>query len=211
MGIAVGDGIHRPLMRLMNRLDAVGTVLMAAVQHIRLRRAAGDAAEDAPPRQDVDRAWFLLGETIRWTRVLVLRFCADIAAAKAAMTPAEPAESEPAEPEKGAAEAVPEEPVRTTQRGPRAPDPDRAIRRKSIAEILERVCADLGAAATLLGETEAVREVAAIVEAVRALLDGAVEGAAVVVAQVASGFGVSAPGPAMLPGAPGPACAPDSG
>jgi hypothetical protein len=80
MGIAVGDGIHRPLTRLMNRLDAVGTVLMDTVERIRRRRAAGDAAAEAPPRQDVDRAWDLLGETIRWMRVLLTRFTANILA-----------------------------------------------------------------------------------------------------------------------------------
>jgi hypothetical protein len=209
MGIAVGDGIHRPLMRLINRLEAVGTVLMAAVQRIRRRRAAGDAADDAPPRHDVDRAWDHLGETIRWMRVLLVRFTGNFLAEKAALMGTKAAAT--VAPGPVAAWAGPTEAASGMERGLRAPDLDRAIRRKSIAQILERVCADLGTVATLLGDSEAAREVMAVAEALRALLDGVVEGVAAVVSQAVSGFGASAPGPAMLPGGTGPVRAPDSG
>jgi hypothetical protein len=213
MGIAVGDGIHRPLMRLIGRIGAVGSVLMETVQRIRRRRAGGDAADDAPPRHDVDRAWELVGETIRWMRVLMVRLTGNIVAAKAALLQAEAAARGGIEPpETAAAEADPGKPVRDKKRGPREPDPDRAIRRKSIAQILEQVCADLGAVAALLGDTEAAREVATIVGALRALLDGAVEVVAAVVSRpVSHVMAAVGPGVSKIAAAAASVRAPDSG
>jgi hypothetical protein len=212
MGIAVGDGIHEPLMQLIRRLDVIGMALIMAVRRYRQRGAPQEAA---PARHAVDRACDLLGETIRWQRVLYSRFCANILAEKAALMQAAAAESGAIEPpENESADAASKEPVHASRRGPREPDLDRAIRRKSIAEIMERICADLGTAATLLGETDAAREVAAIAEALRALLDDAGGGVEAVVAQPVSGSGVKAAigaGPAMLSAAAAPVRAPDSG
>jgi hypothetical protein len=199
------------LMRWVSRMDAVGTVLMVAVQRIRHRRAAGDTADEAPARHDVDRAWALLRETLRWTRVLLLRLWDDIEAEKAALMQAPEVETAAIETlEALAAELGSTEPVRATQRAQREPDPDRAIKCKSVTEIVEQICADLGAAATLLGETDLAREVVEIAQAVRALLDGAVG----VEAEPAPATGVRPAvgvGPAMLPAADTPVRAPDSG
>ncbi len=201
-------------MQLMDRLDPIGAMLLDAVQRIWRRRAGGDAACDAPARHDVDRASMLLGQTMRWMHVLLVRFAANIVAAKDASMRAEAmkrGEIEP--PETVAAEAAPKEPAGDEKRGPRAPDPDRAIRRKSILQILERVCADLGEVATLLGETEAAQELAAVAEALHALLDGVLEGVPAVVSPPASGVVVAAGGAgvSMIPAVPPQVRAPDSG
>jgi hypothetical protein len=101
------------------------------------------------------------------TAQIMERACANLGAAMAMLGGAGPA------PAKFRARPVSHGRVRAKPRRPRTPDPDSAIRRKPVAEILDQICADLGAAATLLGETDAAREVAAIRAAARALLTGA--------------------------------------
>jgi hypothetical protein len=209
----VAEAFRLPLIRCVNRLNQIGGALSTVVLRIRQRRPAGAAVEAAPPAEDVERAWDLLGRTIRWARVLLMRISAELEAETTvlkAMIAAEQATDPTA-----AVSAAPEasEPAAARPRRARAPDPDRGIKRKTVAEIVEQICADMGAAATLLGETEAAREVAAIAAAMRALLNGAGDGVSAAVSPPGPGPGVSAAGsgPAMLPAAAGPLRAPDSG
>jgi hypothetical protein len=212
----VGVDLQWALLRGINRLNDIGGALSDAVRRIRRRWAAGmakDAATDAAPRaEDVEQAWELVGQTIRWARVLVRRFCADAEADKAELeklVAAELARTEPAEPV--AAKPAGKQPVRAKPRGPRGPDLDRAIRRKTVAEIVEQICADLGAAATLLGETEAAQDIAAIAAEMRALLDDAGYGVGAAVSRPGPGVRPAGAGPAAMPAAAGPLRAPDSG
>lgn len=103
--------------------------------------------------------------------------------------------------------------VRGKPRRPRAPDPDSAIRRKPVAEIFDQMCADLGTAATLLGETEAAREVEAIAAEARALLAGAGAGltAAAMPTSIPGIITAGGAGPLPLSAAAASVCAPDTG
>jgi len=158
--------LGRQLGRWLGRLADIGVALVVLMGGIAAQRPAHGAAETV--RVDLDLAWSLVARAMRWTRALRARLAAEAVAAKAAMDPDERLLDRPERLHDG---SVWNE-NRTAHRAAPAgrPEPDDCIDGKPVAEVVGQICADLGAAATLLGDAEAARHIAAIAAAARALL-----------------------------------------
>jgi hypothetical protein len=137
-------------------------------------RAHRAAVPEAKQTLDLDLAWVLVGRAMSWAWALRARLNAEAKAAKAAL-PAGPREPEPQE-----APAPQERPERPER--PWDPNllrrsavalmarPNACIDGKSAVEVVAQICADLDAAAALLGNRSVAPAVAAIAAAARALL-----------------------------------------
>ena len=190
------------LGRWLARLGDIGVALVVRMGGIAAQRPAHGAAETV--RVDLELAWSLVARAIRWTRALRARLAAEAVAAKAAMDADDGRFLD--RPERLDDGSVWNE-NRTAHRAAPAgrPEPDDCIDGKPVADVVGQICADLGAAATLLGDAEAARQIAAIAAAARALL-GDPAGAA---AAAVPGTRDRAPGEAEPAAMPVPA--PDTG
>ena len=155
------------LGRWLRRLADIGVALVVRMSGIAALRPAQGAA--ATVRVDLELAWSLVARAMRWTRALRARLAAEAVAAKAAMDADDGRFLDrPERLDDGSAWNE----YRTAHRAAPAgrPEPDDCIDGKPVAEVVGQICADLGAAATLLGDAEAARHIAAIAAAARALL-----------------------------------------
>ena len=163
------------LGRWLGRLADIGVALVVLMGGIAVQRPAHGAAETV--RVDLDLAWSLVARAMRWTRALRARLAAEAVAAKAAMDGDERLLDRPERLDDGSAWNE----YRTAHRAAPAgrPEPDDCIDGKPVAEVVGQICADLGSAATLLGDAEAAQQIAAIAAAARALLGDPAGAAAV--------------------------------
>jgi hypothetical protein len=153
---------HRDRVLLWLRgLAGIGRALAARMSVVALRQSQ----DPAIARVDLDLVWSLLGRAMRWTRALRARLGADARAAKVRIEPVARLSAPPA-----ANENVP-----SKAKAARQPDPDDGVGRfdgKPTFEIMEQICADLGAVGTLLGITDAEGHLAEVVAKARAMLLG---------------------------------------
>jgi hypothetical protein len=153
-------------------LTYIGTELIVAMSATVHRQVHGAVAVSV----DIDRPRHLVARAMRWTRALQARLMAEAAAAAAGKAKAgiDPKERLPdrAEMLSDPPEWLDDDPDWTTFRAARArkPEPDDCIEGKPDAEVVGQICADLAAAAMLLGASEAVRLVAAITDETRSPL-----------------------------------------
>jgi cell division septation protein DedD len=148
------------LGRLLRRLIGLAMGLTEQMGHAALRQQRGGE----PIRFDLLGALNLVARAVRWTQALRERLAAESKAARATMERAERLLDPP----------EPEERFDYTRR-PKAepPPPDDCIAGKTTAEVVAQICADLDAAAALIGDGRTPARIAAIAKAARALLGGA--------------------------------------
>jgi hypothetical protein len=163
----------------LRQLGDIGVNLVAGIRELaRLRADAGGPVEVAPI--DINLGWVLVRRATRWMAALRFRIAAETAAARLKVDP--PAQFDPLAKMLTAVEADAKAALRRQQAAER-PKPARAARVEThevrhdncidgipMAAVLAQVCADLGAASTVLVEPDASRLIEAIAAEARALL-----------------------------------------
>jgi hypothetical protein len=187
----------------------IGVALAAEMSSIATVQAQGAATV----RVDLRLAWRLVARAMRWTGALQARLAAEAKAAKEEHDPVERLLDRPERlddpPEWLETWAVPM--VVPRPQPTRKPEPDDCIDGMPVAEVVGQICADLDAAARVLGHTEAVRLIAMIAETAQALL-AAPAGATTARPVSRAPDGVPAElGLATIPFAATPAPSPDTG
>jgi len=158
---------RRRVRRWLGQLDDIGATLAMDMRDSASWRQANGRVEAAGI--DLELGWELVRRAMRWIRALQLRLAAEAKAARAGLDPAERLDD--AE-DWGTDRLVSRlraadlpRPIR-----PRQPCPDDCIDGKPMAEVVEQICADLDALATLLGKAEAGRQIEVIAATARARL-----------------------------------------
>ncbi len=151
----------------MRQLGDIGAALAGHMRDIAPWRRTDGRTEAAGI--DLELGWELLRRAMRWITALQIRLAAETKAARVGMDPEERLDD--------AEDWDIDRLVRRLRAAdlprpikPREDCPDDCIAGKPMAEVVEQICADLSALATMLGKTEAGREIEAIVAAARALL-----------------------------------------
>jgi hypothetical protein len=149
------------LGRWLWRLSEIAVVLVMRMSGIAAHRRVHGVASACV---DLSLAWDLLSRAMGWTRALQARAAVEDedAAAKAAMNP-ETRRAERLDDGADRNEAL------IVQRA-ESSEPVECIDDQPVFEVFEQICADLAAAATLLGDTEAAIHIAAIAAAACAML-----------------------------------------
>jgi hypothetical protein len=157
-----GAAGHRERVLLWLRgLAGIGRALAARMSVVGLQQSQ----EPAAARVDLELVWSLLARAMRWTRALRARLAADARAANVRTESGVRPSDRPA-----ANENVPSKAKAAQQ-----PEPDDGVGRidgKPTVEIVEQICADLGAVGAMLGITDAERHLAEVAAQARAMLLG---------------------------------------
>jgi hypothetical protein len=158
---------RRRVRRWLRLLDDIGAALATDMRDIAPWLRMNGRVEAAGI--DLELGWELVRRAMRWISALQLRLAAETRAARVGLDPAERLDD------------AEDWDIDRLVRRLRAVDLPRPIRRrdertddcidgKPAAEVVEQVCADLAALATLLGKTEAGRQIEAIAAAARSWL-----------------------------------------
>jgi hypothetical protein len=158
---------RRRVSRWLGQLDEIGAALAMDMRDIAPWRRTNGRLEAAGI--DLELGWELVRRAMRWIAALQLRLAAEARAARVGMEPAERRDE------------APEWDGDRLVRRLRAADLPRPIRPRQVrlddcidgrpmAEVVEQICADLDALATVLGKAEAGRQIEVIAAAARALL-----------------------------------------
>jgi hypothetical protein len=154
-------GRRERILLWLRGLAGIGRALAAQVSVVGLRQSQDPAIACV----DLNLAWLLLARAMRWTRALRARLAADARAANVRAEPVVRLVDPPA-----VNENVPSKAKAAPQ-----PEPDDGVGGfdgKPTVEIVEQICADLGAVGTLLGITDAERHLAQVAAQARGLLLG---------------------------------------
>jgi hypothetical protein len=166
---------RRLVGRWLRELTGIGVKIAAGITELaRWRRVTGTG--EAVPI-DINLGWVLVRRAMHWMAALRTRLDAENAAAKIGIDPPEqvidPSDSDVDQAVKRLRAAAVPKPAREPAEGH---DVSRNLGRAvsiegmSAADVVAQICADLGAAATLLSEADARRQIEAIAAAAQALL-----------------------------------------
>jgi hypothetical protein len=201
-----GARARRRVGRWLRQLGDIGAALATHMRDIAPWRRTDVRAEAGGV--DLELGWELVRRAMRWITALQLRLAAETKAARAGVEPEERLDDaedwDIGRLGRRLREADLPRPIRL-----REPCPDDCIDGKPTAEVVEQICADLAAVATLLGMTEAGRQIEAIAVATRASL-GEAEGALLPAPDV-PGRAPGGPPLAAMSGDAPPTVTPDTG
>jgi hypothetical protein len=173
-------GRREQVLLWLRGLAGIGRALAAQLSVVGLRQSQ----EPSIAHVDLNVAWLLLARAMRWTRALQARLGAAARAANARIEPVGRRLDPPAANENASSKG----------KAARQPEPDDGVGRidgKPTVEIVEQICADLGAVGTLLGIADAERQLAMVAAQARAMLLG----------DGAQGGGVQTSAPPVVSGA----------